>query len=346
MSRKKQLMSFTREQLHDRHWLSHQQVDRWLGENSGNRFLDEKIRQLEKVKKFLAVCELMKQNDISFINIKGPLLSYRLYGDSTVRLSYDFDFLIDIKDIDKVVDVFFKNGYHFYERIVWSDIKAERDLLILSMHHLVFHNLKTNLFIEVHWLLSEIFPVSFKKQKKIINDNIKSIEFGGQTHKYLDNELELVHLILHGTIHGWSRLKWLVDIADYPVEKIDEQKFNKLVKQFNAERSISETNYMLKTFFDKQLPFSGAKHLPKYLIRFAFNSIENEYQTEKSFFKQLKKQKNYFLMFSRPYYKARVIWGAFFRNRQEFFLTDVLYRLIYIFYLPYNYIKRRILHAG
>ena len=74
-----------RTNLHDRHRLSHEQVDRWLGENRSKEFFREKIDQLEMVNHFLAVTDQLNQRGIVFANIKGPLLSYLIYNDPAVR---------------------------------------------------------------------------------------------------------------------------------------------------------------------------------------------------------------------------------------------------------------------
>ena len=57
-------MKFSREILHNRHRLSHQQIDMWLGENRSKEFLQEKMRQLVKVKNFINLGDLLHQNGI------------------------------------------------------------------------------------------------------------------------------------------------------------------------------------------------------------------------------------------------------------------------------------------
>ena len=56
-------MKFSREILHNRHRLSHQQIDMWLGENRSKEFLQEKMRQLVKVKNFINL--VMNKNKIN-----------------------------------------------------------------------------------------------------------------------------------------------------------------------------------------------------------------------------------------------------------------------------------------
>jgi hypothetical protein len=45
----------------------------------------------------------------------------------------------------------------------------------------------------------------------IVSENLQEIVFSGRKFTIL-NRLELLFLLLHGSRHGWERLKWLVDI--------------------------------------------------------------------------------------------------------------------------------------
>jgi len=55
------MLKVDRHILHDRHRLSHHQIDRIVGEDSGNKFLNEKLRQLACLKQFLQVTDLLKK---------------------------------------------------------------------------------------------------------------------------------------------------------------------------------------------------------------------------------------------------------------------------------------------
>lgn len=338
-------MNFTREQLHERHRLSHQQIDRWLGKNSGNRFLDEKVRQLEKVKKFLEVSRLLKQNGISIISFKGPLLSYRIYNDPSVRFSHDVDFLIGIENIDKVVNILLSEGYHFSEGAFWPEKKVQQDLLIRAARHLSFYNPEINFIVEIHWVLLQVLPLSRKKQKKIIENNLVEIEFGGQKHRVMNPEFELLYLMIHGSEHRWERLKWLVDIKDYPFNDIDEEIFNRLMKQFRAERIVAQTGFLLKKFFNIAMPFQGNGNFPGKFAAYPLQAINNPIKTEKSFADLMVVFKNKNLMFPGLPYKGKIIWGVFFRQG-DLQTVDSSSKLVYYLYRPYSLIKRRFLHAG
>ena len=90
-----------RNYLRERHRLSHQQIDTLLGEDKSGEFINDKLKQFELVRHFLYITDKLRINNIPFISIKGPLLSLRLYGDPTVRISSDIDLLINKGQINR-----------------------------------------------------------------------------------------------------------------------------------------------------------------------------------------------------------------------------------------------------
>jgi hypothetical protein len=78
---------------------SNQQIDHWLGKIAARNFTG-KVNHLKMLRNFIAITDLLRQNEIPFISLKGPLLSQHIYNDPTVRFSHDIDILIDEQQID------------------------------------------------------------------------------------------------------------------------------------------------------------------------------------------------------------------------------------------------------
>lgn len=337
-------MNLTREQLHDRHRLSHQQIDRWLGENSGNEFLQEKLKQLDVVKKFLNVTDLFSKNEIQFISLKGPLLSYRIYGDPTVRLSHDIDILIETAAIEPIMKILVENGYHLTAGYFWPLKKAQQELVTDVFHHLSFYNKELDFCVEIHWVLMHELPVSLKNQKELIAGNLTEVDFAGRKFTVLTKEFELLFLIIHGARHGWFRLKWLVDINEYPIAEVDDLKFKQLVKKLKAGRIIGQTNYLLKKYFNASLPFSGDERLPEYFIRYALQSIDSSIKIERSTHEMIAYFRYLLQMFPGFYHKYRMVSGSLFRPG-DISMIDSSFKIVYYLYRPYSLIKRRLFNV-
>jgi len=330
--------------LHDRHRLSHQQIDRWLGEKSGNTFLSEKLKQLQAVRNFLNVTDLLRHNGISFVPLKGPLLSYRIYQDPTVRFSHDIDLLVEVEMIEPVMKILFANGYGLSDGVIWPKKKIQQEMVIDSSHHLSFSNKELKLCVEVHWVLMPGLPFPAKKQKAIIEENLLNADFAGRKFILLTKEFELLYLMIHGAKHGWQRLKWLLDINEYPLNEVNDRLFNQLVCKFNAGRIVAQTNELLKSYFNNQLPFSTNNRVPGYFIRYAQQSIDGGICENLSIRDHLRLYRYYWMMFPGLYYKYKTILDAFCRLGD---IPDInsSFRAAYYFYRPYSFIKRRILHA-
>jgi len=330
--------------LHDRHRLSHQQIDRWLGENSGNQFLPEKLKQLTTIKTFLFVTDLLKQNEILFTCLKGPLLSYRIYHDPTIRISHDIDLLIDVEMINPVMSILTGNGYQLTKGVFWPQKKAQQEMYINAVHHLSFLNRELGSCVEIHWVLMHNLPVSNKKQRQIIAGNLTRIEFCGRTFTVLTPEFELLYLLIHGARHGWNRLKWLVDIHDYPVDQLDHLQFNKLTRQLKAGRIIGQVNVLLDKFFEMKLPFESENRIPDYFVSYALQFVGSEVAELQSTRELLNHFRYLWHVFPGYYYKSGVIAGILFRHG-DLIEIDSSLKIMYYLYRPYSFIKRRILHA-
>ncbi len=330
--------------LHERHRLSHQQIDRWLGEKREKEFLPEKLKQLESVKNFLFVTGLLTDNNIPYSCFKGPLLSFRIYNDPTVRIYHDIDLLIDKKMITPIVDILTRNDFQISEGVPWPQKKVQQELFVDTVQHLSFYNRKLNTCVEVHWVLMHGLPVTQKKIRQIIAKEMTEIEFAGRLFPVFSLEFELLYLLVHGAKHGWTRLKWLVDIHDYPVSKLDREKFKELTTRLQAWRIVGQANSLLDHFFSTRMPFNRKKRIPAYFIRYAFRDIQNE-KAQKSSTRELFDYMRYWwFLFPSFRYKCQFIYGVLFRP-DDLTEIDSSFRIVYYLYRPYSFIRRRVLHV-
>ncbi|MEH7416929.1 nucleotidyltransferase family protein [Neobacillus drentensis] len=157
------------------------------------------------------VGDLLSRNVIPLLFLKGPVLATELYGDLSLRTSCDLDLLVPIEDLERTEKLLFQMGYEKddYIQTILGDWKWRH-------HHLTYHNPIKNIKVEVHWRLNPgpgkepSFNELWKRKR-----NIRAFS---KPLYYLGNEDLLFFLITHGARHGWSRLRWLIDI-DRIIEK-------------------------------------------------------------------------------------------------------------------------------
>ncbi|WP_394531617.1 Renal dipeptidase [Priestia aryabhattai] len=157
---------------------------------------------------------LFSKHQIQTLFLKGPILAKCLYGDISLRTSSDLDFLIPIQDLAKAEDLLVSLGYEKddYIHTVLNDWKWRH-------HHVTYIHPHTEIKLEIHWRLhpgpgkEPCFDELWKRKEK---SSITSYPV------YLLGTEDLFQfLVAHGARHGWSRLRWLIDIQQIVKRKID-----------------------------------------------------------------------------------------------------------------------------
>jgi hypothetical protein len=330
--------------LYKRHRLSHQQIDWQLEESQAKISMSEKVNQLETVRKFLDLTDSLREKNIFFVPLKGCLLSNRIYGDPTIRFSHDIDIFVRLNELEKVILLMNENGFNLSDNEVLSVTKKTPKWFFSILHHIVFYNKDQRLVVEIHWSLTESLAISTERSRQLLYENLTEITFAGRQFKVMNPEFELLFLLIHGSRHRWERLKWLIDIRDYPVEGMDMERWNRLVGIFKAGRLIGQANYLLEYYFKSRLNINYKGVLPAIMLKYPVSCIGKEIETNitvKRFFKDF-----YYALFLFPTigYKIRVLNKILMRPGDlKYFNTSC--KLAYCFYRPYSFIKRRIINA-
>jgi hypothetical protein len=262
-------MNLPREVLYHRHRLSHQQIDDLLGEKQHDLVLEEKIGQLNQLAQFLEITGALREAGIWFVSYKGPLLSYRIYRDATCRRFKDLDFLVRPGDIRKTIAVLGTFGF-VSRSFTWPEPGHREKRLLLFMNQYTLHHPEKDLSIEIHWSLLKYPASRFKKLAATVEENLEQTVFAGQQFNQFSLEFELLHLVIHGGLHTWTRIKWLVDVHEIINRfRIDQKKFDTLVKQLNAERLAGLCNAMLGHYFPESEKLPADYPVPQRLVRYS-----------------------------------------------------------------------------
>lgn len=147
--------------------------------------------------------------DIPFLLVKGLALSQRCFGGPGWRVNNDIDVLIRPEDMPRAHAMLCASQYdrvqpagELSDEEVAADLKRRKDWvyvkrqdrIILELHHRLFDNARL------------CAPgVMDRAERLILFDQVEIATLG--------SEDELPYLALHGAMHAWSRLKWLIDFA-------------------------------------------------------------------------------------------------------------------------------------
>lgn len=263
------------ETLRNRHRLSVQQVNSLYGRQVLEESLEEKAGSLAKVAEFIRVTDLFRAKAIDFIPLKGPLLSYRLYGDATVRRYGDIDILVNPDTVEHARTELMAAGYTEFLYKWPASVKGQRRTLEYR-HHISFKNPAEDVIVELHWGLSDRQWLNFRDGDSFVRDNQCRVDFSGNSYKVLNPDAELLYLTIHGGIHRWGVLKWLVDIHRYlEIQTFERGKFCDLVNLLGCYRLVSLCNRMLEEYFPGTKLLPCGTHLPRYMERMAKEAADS-----------------------------------------------------------------------
>lgn len=333
--------------LHNRHQLSHQQIDRYLNEPAKQITRKEKLRLMKWVGNFLFLTKQLQTHNIRFVCIKGPPLSQRLYNDPSIRKSIDIDLLVDQENIASALVILQNEGYEFAKRFHWPKDPKRQQLLIRYQHHIPLINRQRELRVEIHWKLFHALPLPEDEVHQIVMQHLTTLDMAGYRLSVLTPEFELLYLMIHGANHYWNRLKWLLDIHQYSSLKIDETVFLDLVNQMRAGRILTQTNMLLRKYFGSELPDPHPQRVPKKMTQFVELRMTQpeEKNRQESLSNHLRTFAYSWHLFPGASYKYACTLHFLFQRPGDILLNAWPNQVFFYLYRPYSFLKRRIFHV-
>ncbi|MCR2802508.1 nucleotidyltransferase domain-containing protein [Paenibacillus soyae] len=162
--------------------------------------------------------------DIRALFLKGPVIAADLYGDVSLRTSCDLDLLVPMGQLETTEELLISLGYEKDDYIssVLNDWKWRH-------HHLTFHHPSKGIKVEVHWRLNPA-PSKEPSFDELWSRKRKSSLISRPIY-YLGREDLFLFLVSHGARHGWSRLRWLLDIKKLMNQRVDWPRLTHLLKK-------------------------------------------------------------------------------------------------------------------
>ena len=141
-----------------------------------------------------AILRVFDQQNISVVPMKGPFLAERLYGETALRINYDLDLLVSMRDLPQAEAALTALGFipdmpDDYHR-PWR-----RGRTLVELHHDVEN------------------PLAFNFHTPRVLDRTQSSTFLGQRCRQLSPADELLYLCLHGVRHRFERLSLILDLC-------------------------------------------------------------------------------------------------------------------------------------
>jgi hypothetical protein len=181
-----------------------------LGERWGTHFLGSHWQTLQQrarqqklsLLKLAAMQQRLEQAfsqaQLGLRVLKGPGLSQRLYGDTTIRHSKDLDLLVPVNQLWQACELLQQQGFVLQDA---PTLQTENRRLIARHYwHLTLLHPQHQVLVELHWRFE---PVQAPSRERLWPEQFAVNRI---------DEAEFLYLIHHGSRHHWFRLKWLGDI--------------------------------------------------------------------------------------------------------------------------------------
>ena len=217
---------------------------------------DEKRRQmLDLMAELVRLSKLFAQHDIFMLSFKGPLLSQRLFDDFGRRYSKDLDLLVKAEEVEQAEELLLSNGYR-RQHPDFALTPRQRKAMLKTGLHVSFYHPQRETLVELHWRLHanpHLLPPEYAQQMMASS---QKLSIAGSQITSLSDEDTFLYLCLHGATHGWYRLKWLCDVAQFLHREpaLNWQAWVEHVLALGLHRPIAQALLLAHQLFDALLP--------------------------------------------------------------------------------------------
>ena len=199
------------------------------------------IKTLSNIQAGLEVAELFKSNNIDFILLKGFFLSNFIYENRADRPINDVDILVKKKDLMSAKSLIENHLNYKQQSIKHTNLRFHINPF-LSQDNLAR--------VEIHY---QIFKDNEKRIEDLVFNSVREIKFKSNKLYFLKSELNLLHLIFHGTSSGNLDvgIQYLLDIKFIlEKEKINFDCLFKLAKKLNLLNELNLTLVLIRDIFE------------------------------------------------------------------------------------------------
>lgn len=165
-------------------------------------------RTMRQIQLLAGLMGAFQKEGLRVLTMKGPLLAAELYGDPSLRYSNDLDLLVFQEDYHRAKEILVSFGFRGESFSLYHKTEKRRKVLEERGEEMHERFLRDDICVELHWRIT--FRYRVETEELWERRELRTLL--GQPIPYIGPEDNLIYLICHGTGHGYSRLRWLVDL--------------------------------------------------------------------------------------------------------------------------------------
>ncbi len=224
-----------------------------------NLFQIRAQRNLFLTGELIKLLNLLEANQIAVIPFKGAVLAGSLYGNLALREFCDLDILVSKQDVPKAMQLLIAQGYESPMQLDTQEkpyLQFDQFLESGSYKRAYdFVRKDGKVAVDFHWsMTNRLF--AFAGDFHYFWSHIQQISLFGKSIPSFSPEDLLLFLCLHGAKDGWSKLKWICDVAEL-IRTYPELKWEQVIKQsrtLGTERMLCLGLCLANQLLDANLP--------------------------------------------------------------------------------------------
>jgi hypothetical protein len=216
------------------------------------QFEQNQFKSLWATSELLRMLARFTEHDLQVLPYKGPVLAESLYGSLAIRRMGDLDLLIRASDYWKVHHVLLAEGYQ--PDLALADTATIA--LVRYQCERTFTHREYGIGIDLHWglwLAHDILPLEHLG----LWQRARPTTLAGKSIMAMSPEDTLLLLAIHGTMHHWRGLSWLMDIGQMIRRvNLDWEWVEREASRWGIRRIVWLTAYLAGGLTNVELPAS------------------------------------------------------------------------------------------
>jgi hypothetical protein len=196
------------------------------------------------------IAQQFERRQLRVLPYKGPALAQSLYGDPGLRSFSDLDFLVTATDFERAKEALAEIGYRPGKELS----PAAGRLWLRTGYERSFDSTAGRNLVELQWrVLPHFYAIDLDVPELLTRAGREVV--GGCVVPSLSPEDLLLVLCLHAAKHLWTRLIWVVDIAEtLRTQSIDYSQVLERARKYGIVRVLGVSFWLVKNVLRVELP--------------------------------------------------------------------------------------------
>jgi len=182
--------------------------------------------------------------------LKGSAVEILAYGALGMKSAWDIDLLVAPSDVVRAIDCLDHAGYDLVQPGGLG--RSQFETWISLARDCECRHRETGVNLELHWRLVD--SLTLLQGLSVAAPSQDVVVAKGWSLRTFSNDELFTYLCVHGATHGWSRLKWIGDVAAFLERQGDIERMYRRSLELGAGRCSAQALLLCDSLFNTALP--------------------------------------------------------------------------------------------